>query len=171
MGTMSLKLLLLYLITPISGLTVVLFWIRLLVFLLLVLVSLLSRGFHVDRVRPEGEVQSCRGFCSVPGPLQSLQRAEMWGVISVLQSSSMMVGMVLLLTLWKGLLVLILRGVVWFHAVRDWAFFPGPPGLWDSEWVNIPASAVSADDVALWPHSPGLLVKWVSFLGSLHLPC
>ena len=35
---------------------------------------------------------------------------------------------------------------------------------------NIPASAVSADDVALWPHSPGLLVKWVSFLGSLHCP-
>ena len=41
---------------------------------------------HVDRVRPEGEVHSCRGFCSVPGPLQSVQRAEMWGVILALQS-------------------------------------------------------------------------------------
>ena len=30
---------------------------------------------------------SCRGFCSVPGPFQSVQRAEMWGVILALQSS------------------------------------------------------------------------------------
>ena len=27
------------------------------------------------------------------------------------------------------------------HAVRDRAFLPGPPGLWDSDWVNIHASA------------------------------
>ena len=25
-------------------------------------------------------VSACRGFCSVPGPLQSVQRAEFWGV-------------------------------------------------------------------------------------------
>ena len=31
--------------------------------------------------------QSCGGFCSVPGPLQSVQRAEMWGVILALQTS------------------------------------------------------------------------------------
>ena len=42
---------------------------------------------HVDCVRPAGEAQSCGGFCSVPGPLQSVQRAEMWGVILALQSS------------------------------------------------------------------------------------
>ena len=46
------------------------------------------RWGHVDRVRPEGEVQSCRGFCSVSGPLQSVQRPEMWCVILALQSSS-----------------------------------------------------------------------------------
>ena len=39
------------------------------------------RWGHVDRFRPEGEVQSCRGFCSVPGPLQFVQRAEKWSVI------------------------------------------------------------------------------------------
>ena len=49
------------------------------------------------------------------------------------------------------------------HAVRDRAFLPGPPGIWDSEWVNVPAPAVSADDVAHWPCTTGLLVKWVSF--------
>ena len=46
------------------------------------------RWGHVDRVRPDGEVQSCRGFCSVPGPLQSVQRAEMWSVSWALQSFS-----------------------------------------------------------------------------------
>ena len=50
-----------------------------------------------------------------------------------------------------------------FHAVRDRAFLPGPPGIWDSEWVNVPASAICAEDVAHWPYTPGLLVKWVSF--------
>ena len=56
------------------------------------------------------------------------------------------------------------------HAVRDRAFLPGPPDLWGSDWVNIPASAISAADIALWPKTPGLLVKWVSFLASLHWP-
>ena len=32
------------------------------------------------------------------------------------------------------------------------------------------ASGVSAEDVAGWPYSTGLLVKWVAFLGSLHWP-
>ena len=41
------------------------------------------------------------------------------------------------------------------HAVRDRAFLPGPPGLWDSDWVNIPASVINAADIALWPFSPG----------------
>ena len=33
------------------------------------------------------------------------------------------------------------------HAVRDRAFLPGP-GIWDSEWVTIPASVICAEDVA-----------------------
>ena len=45
------------------------------------------RWGHVDHVRPEGAFLSCRGFCSAPGPLQSVQRAEMWGVVLALQSS------------------------------------------------------------------------------------
>ena len=65
------------LVIRMSGLMVVLFGIRSLGFLPLVLVSLPKpencwgdrRWGHVNRVRPEGEVQSCRGFCSVPGPL------------------------------------------------------------------------------------------------------
>ena len=44
------------------------------------------RWMHVDQVRSVGDLSSCKGFCSVPGPLQSVQRAEMWSVILALQS-------------------------------------------------------------------------------------
>ena len=57
------------------------------------------------------------------------------------------------------------------HAVRDRAFLPGPPALWDSDWVVIPASAIIAADIALWPYTPGHLVKWVSFLEQSSLAC
>ena len=38
------------------------------------------RWGHVVCIRVDNGVPSCRGFCSVPGPLLSVQRAEMWGV-------------------------------------------------------------------------------------------
>ena len=46
------------------------------------------RWDHVDGVHINPHVASCSGFCSLPGPLQSAQRAEMWGVILALQTSS-----------------------------------------------------------------------------------
>ena len=45
------------------------------------------RWGHVDGVRVHPDLACCMGFCSVPGPLQSVQRAEMWGVILALQTS------------------------------------------------------------------------------------
>ena len=45
------------------------------------------RWGHVDGMGIDPDISSCRGFCSVPGPLQSVQRGEMWGVILALQSS------------------------------------------------------------------------------------
>ena len=56
------------------------------------------------------------------------------------------------------------------HATRDRAMLPGPPFVWDSEWVNVPASSVTADDTASWRYTTGLLDKWVAFLGSLYWP-
>ena len=47
-----------------------------------------SQWEHIDDICLDGVRRSCRGFCCVPGPLQSVQRAEMWGVILALQSSS-----------------------------------------------------------------------------------
>ena len=58
------------------------------------LVSLLTslcwsgrRWGHVDRVLNFDVAQSCRGFVSVPGLLQTVQRAELWEVIAALQSA------------------------------------------------------------------------------------
>ena len=42
----------------------------------------------MDGVRINPNIASCRGFHSVPGPLQSVQMSEMWGVILALQTSS-----------------------------------------------------------------------------------
>ena len=53
-------------------------------------------------------------------------------------------------------------------AVRDRAFLPGPPGIWDSDWITVPPSVICADDTALWPYTPGILVKRFTFLGTLH---
>ena len=45
------------------------------------------RWGHVDFVHSAGVDHSCRAFISVPGPLQTVQRAELWGVILALQAS------------------------------------------------------------------------------------
>ena len=45
------------------------------------------RWGHVDHVQSDNVAHSCRGFVSVPGPLQTVQRAELWGVILALQSA------------------------------------------------------------------------------------
>ena len=49
------------------------------------------------------------------------------------------------------------------HAVRDRAFLPGPPGIWHSEWFQVPTAAICAEDIAHWPYTP--LAFWLS--GSL----
>ena len=45
------------------------------------------RWGHVDGVHHNLHGPSCRGFFSVPGPLQTVQRAEMWVVVLALQTS------------------------------------------------------------------------------------
>ena len=45
------------------------------------------RWGHVDRVQSVGIDHSCMAFVSVPGPLQTVQRAELWGVVLALQSA------------------------------------------------------------------------------------
>ena len=46
------------------------------------------RWGHLDEdVGDDAVVSACRCFCSVPGPLQSVQRAEFWSVILALQAN------------------------------------------------------------------------------------
>ena len=73
------------------------------------------------------------------------------------------------LILWYGLLVLSLRGVGWFMRFVTGPFCMGP-GIWESDWFQVPATVICAEDVALWPYAPGLFVKWVSFLSTVHWP-
>ena len=49
------------------------------------------------------------------------------------------------------------------------AVLPGTEGIWAGEWVCVPSSVVSAEDIEVWPYSVGLLVKCF-FLGTLHWP-
>ena len=56
------------------------------------------------------------------------------------------------------------------YVVRNLAVLPGPPALWLGEWVVSPFVTIGADDIAQRPYTPGVLIKWVSFLGSLHWP-
>ena len=44
----------------------------------------------------------------------------------------------------------------------------GPPAIRTGDWVNGPVAVVCPENVAHWPYTPGLLVKWVAFLVSLH---
>ena len=46
-----------------------------------------SGGHWYDDVGDGSVVSACRGYCSVPGPLQTVQRAELWGVILALQAN------------------------------------------------------------------------------------
>ena len=52
------------------------------------------------------------------------------------------------------------------HAVRD----RGIPARATSERVHVLASTICAENIAHWPYTAGLLVKWVAFLVSLHWP-
>ena len=229
---------------------------------------------HVDRVQSGGVAHSCGGFVSVPGPLQTVQRAELWEVILALQSADAVhigvdnlgvvrhVGRLLdgcsfaapLELVTDGDLLFLLRRMIGFrgrdtvrvtkvkgradegvvsdgrvreldrlgnNAADEAADFGrrrvGPavidarrnlsgvcgrwypvlldlhrffiaisravvkhdgfggtapdPMIWSA--CSLPkrrSVALDADDVAQWPYTPGLLVKWVSFLGSLHWP-
>ena len=56
------------------------------------------------------------------------------------------------------------------QAVRNFAWVPGPPGLWESGSNGWPAIIVGHGDVTRWPFSVCSLVKLCSFLSSLHWP-
>ena len=59
------------------------------------------------------------------------------------------------------------------HDVRvtvDLASLPGPPGFLSSDWVQVCAGPITGADIAAWPYSVGILVRFSAFLGTLHWP-
>ena len=52
----------------------------------------------------------------------------------------------------------------------EFAWVPSPVGLWRHGSVSWPCIEVGEGDVGFWPYSVGLLVKFCSFLSSLHWP-
>ena len=52
----------------------------------------------------------------------------------------------------------------------DLASLPGPPGFLNSSWVQVNAGHITGSDIAAWPYSVGILVKFTSFLNTSHWP-
>ena len=50
------------------------------------------------------------------------------------------------------------------------ASLPGPPGFLGGSWIQVHAGHISGADIAAWPYSVGILVKFTSFLNTLHWP-
>ena len=53
------------------------------------------------------------------------------------------------------------------HAVPNYAVLSGPVCIWISNWVSLPPSTITAEDVGAWPYSVGILAKVSGF--SLYL--
>ena len=45
-----------------------------------------------------------------------------------------------------------------------------PPGFLNCDWVQVHAGHITDADFAAWPYSVGILVRFTSFLGTLHWP-
>ena len=54
--------------------------------------------------------------------------------------------------------------------LRDLAWLPGPSTLWTRRWQGWPRITISPDDVAGWPCSVSLLVKFSALLETLCWP-
>ena len=52
----------------------------------------------------------------------------------------------------------------------DLASLPGPPGFLNCSWVQVNAGHITGDDIAAWPYIVSILVRFASFLNTLHWP-
>ena len=113
-----------------------------------------AADFGRRRVGPE-VIDARRNLASLlPSPV-------LWSIMMIVEVQS--------LTFSYGLLVLFPRGAGLFHAVRNHAM--QVVELLSGHLVgSVSASAISAEDVGAWPYSVGILVKWVTFPGTLHWP-
>ena len=52
----------------------------------------------------------------------------------------------------------------------DLASLLGPPGFLNNSWVQVDAGRITDVDIAAWPYSFGIFVRFTSFLRTLHWP-
>ena len=52
----------------------------------------------------------------------------------------------------------------------DLASLPGQPGFLNHSWIHDDAGRIAGEDIAAWPYSVGILVRFTSFLDTLHWP-
>ena len=52
----------------------------------------------------------------------------------------------------------------------DLASLPGPPSFLNSSWVQVSAGRITGADIAAWPYGVGNLIRFTSFLKTLHWP-
>ena len=52
----------------------------------------------------------------------------------------------------------------------DLASLPGPPGFLNSPWVQVDAGRITGADIAAWPKSVSVLIRFTAFLNTLHWP-
>ena len=45
----------------------------------------------------------------------------------------------------------------------DLASLPGFPGFLNSSWIQVDAGCITGSDIAAWPYSVGILVRFTSF--------
>ena len=45
-----------------------------------------------------------------------------------------------------------------------------PPGFLNSSWTQVAAGRIAGADIAAWPYSVSILIRFTSFLSSLHWP-
>ena len=50
----------------------------------------------------------------------------------------------------------------------DLASLPGPPGFLGSSWIQVATGRITGADIAAWPYSVSILVRFTSFLNTLH---
>ena len=57
-----------------------------------------------------------------------------------------------------------------FRVNVDLASLPGPPSFLNSSWVPTDAGHITGAHISVWPFCVGILVRFTSFLGTLHWP-
>ena len=56
------------------------------------------------------------------------------------------------------------------RVTEDLASLPGPPGFLNCDWVQVHAGHITDAGISAWSYSVGILVRFTSFLGTLHWP-